>query len=290
MSLSRIKEAIIPAGTIPGAGETLDPTFGGQFGYSPRIGYVGEDGKNASEWISNQAYVRQNVIPILVQYPAMFDYMPNGDKLIAILKSIIELRPKTIDGLTSTLTLETSERPLGGSGIKQHEFVNVTIADNMVTKTYDEVAGKAINRFLTMMIEYGAMDPYTKHSKIGTLDTWKGGVFTADYSTFTVMYIEPDITGRRVEEAWLRAGMFPTSAGEVIGKRDLNSSKEVPEYSIEYTGFNMSNAAVRRLAQNMLDKMNISRFDSANMPLFVSEEADEAVDPSLQKDKTPIGF
>lgn len=289
-TLSRVKEAILPEGTIPsGAEGAVDPTFGGQFGWSPRIGVVGEDGQAYSEWISNQAYVQNNVIPVLIQGPKMFDYMEGGEKLLAILKSLIELRSKTIEGLTATKTVEVGEHNLGGGGQVQQEIVNVTIATSNVTHTYQEVQGKGIHRFFDMMIDYGGMDPYTKHSKIGTLDKFDNAIWTPEFFTFTVLYIEPDVTGKRVVDAYLRANMFPLSSGEVNAKRDLNAAKEMPEMSIEFTGFNMRNDNVLELAQSMLNKMNLARFDSAKSPLFVSTDAEEAIDPAIRADKTPVG-
>lgn len=291
MSLTRIQEAILGKDILPGSvDETIDLTYGGQFGFSPRLGIIGEDGQNASEWISNQPYVKNNVIPVLLQAPLMFDIMDNTGKLVSILKSLIELRSKTIDGLTRTMTVEVNETPLGGGGQQQQDATNVTIANGNVTHTYSEVQGMAVNRFFTMMIEYGLMDPYTKHSKIGNVFESKNVLWTPDFYTFTTLYIVPNITADRVVDAYLRTNMFPLSAGDVTDKRDLNSSKEVPEYSIEFTGFNMMNANVIKLAQSILDKMSLHKFDSDRSPLFVSTNADKAVQPNLKSDITPVGI
>ena len=49
----------------------LDLTFDGQQGWSP----------NLTEWVSNQAYVRRNLICVLLEAPRFFDKMPIIDKL-----------------------------------------------------------------------------------------------------------------------------------------------------------------------------------------------------------------
>jgi hypothetical protein len=57
----------------------LDLTYGGQFGWSP----------NLTEWVSNQGYVRRNLVCILLEAPKFFSLMPNRQKWVECLRSLL---------------------------------------------------------------------------------------------------------------------------------------------------------------------------------------------------------
>lgn len=289
--LERVKNALATGSYNHNNEKMLDLEFGGQEGYSPRLGYIDEDGKNYSEWISNHKYVSKNVIAVVLQTPRFFDYMPEPQKWVKTFKSLMELHSKSIEGLQAGLTAEFSEHAVGGAGEMQEELTNVTRARSTITHNFEEKAGKPINRFLTDWIRYGMMDPDTKHALIGTLSDFDSAeLYTPDYYTATVLYFEPDITGRTVVEAWLCTNMAPKSNGEVVGKRDLVTGGEVKEMPIEFTSLSMYNQSVRKLAQNILDEMTTIKTDPNNLPAFVSEDPTSARDKALQEDSSPIGY
>jgi len=288
--LERVKEALT-AGTYNRNNEKmLNIDFGGQFGWSPRLGYIDKDKSFHSEWISNHKYVSKNVVAVVLQTPRFFDFMPDPQKWINAFKALIELHSKSIEGLSSGLTVEYSEHAVGGAGEMQEEVTNVTRARSTVTHTVEEKAGKPINRFLTDWIRYGLMDPDTKHALIGTMSNWKNELYTPEYYTATVLYFEPDITMRSIVEAWLCTNMAPKGNGEVVGKRDLTSGGEVKEIAIEFTSITMYNEPVRRLAQSILDEMTTIKVDPHQLPMFVSEDPSKARDTHLQPKDAPIGY
>lgn len=288
--LERVKDALTTGEYNRNNEKMLNIDFGGQFGWSPRLGYVDADGKNYSEWISNHKYISKNVIAVVLQTPRFFDYMPEPQKWVTTFKSLIELHSKSIEGLTSGLTVEYSEHAVGGAGEMQEEVTNVTRARSTITHTFEEKAGKPINRFLTDWIRYGLMDADTKHALIGTLTNWNDELYTPDFYTATVLYFEPDITARHVVEAWLCTNMAPKSNGEVVGKRDLSSAGEAKELAIEFTSITMYNEPVRRLAQGLLNDMTTIKLDPHQLPMFVSENTADAKDKNLALDKAPIGY
>jgi len=71
------------------------------------------------------------------------------------------------------------------------------------------------------------------------------------------MYIEPDITQRKVVDAWLVANQFPKSNGDRTGKRDKTAAGEPTELSIDFAGITMTGPNVERLAQNLLNSLTI---------------------------------
>jgi hypothetical protein len=290
--LERVKNALATGTYNIDNQKMLDLEFGGQNGWSPRLGYIDpSDGKNYSEWISSAKYVSKNVIAVVLQTPRFFDYMPDPQKWSKTLKSLLELHSKSIDGLQAGLSVEYAESPVGGAGEMQEDLTNVTRARSTVTHTFEEKVGKPINRFLTNWIRYGLMDPDTKHALIGTLSSFDSKeLFTPDFYTASVLYFEPDITGRTIVEAWLCTNMAPKSNGEVVGKRDLTTGGETKEMSIEFTSITMYNQAVRQLAQNILTGMTTIKTDPHNLPLFVSTDPVSARDANLQEDVAPIGY
>lgn len=255
----RITDAILNKDkAYAGHSPALDLSYGGQQGIMSKIGRVGPDGKNYDEWISNQAYVKRNVIPIVLRYPKFFDYMPEKEKWIAAYKALIELHPLSIDGLSSGLTVETDEHPIGGAGEMQEEPTDVKRAKSTLTFVWKEKAGKAIQKFLDKFIRYGIMDPDVKRplvaDLIGDISSIEG-MYTADFYTGTVIYIEPDITQKVVIDAWLCTNMFWKSNGDRTGKRDIKSAGEAPELSIESSCITMNNEAVLTLADRILSSL-----------------------------------
>jgi hypothetical protein len=256
-----VADAILQKGSVyAGHGPAANLIYGGQNGPMAKIGMKGPDGKNYDEWISNQAYVRRNIIPIVLRYPKFFDFMPDKDKWIATYKALIELHALTIDGLSSGLSVETDEHPVGGAGEMQEEITNVTRARSTLTFTYKEKSGKAIQKFLDYLIRYGYMDPDAKRPLVSQYITKVADIsnmYTADYYTGTVIFIEPDITQKLVVDAWLCTNMFFKGNGDRTGKRDVHSAGEVPEYSIESSCITMNNEAVFTLADSILSSLTV---------------------------------
>jgi hypothetical protein len=79
--MSRITNAIIGQYIEHGLNGTtapmLDFSYGGQHGYSP----------NLVEWVSNQAYIRRNLICILLEAPGFFQLMQDPTVWVRSLKS-----------------------------------------------------------------------------------------------------------------------------------------------------------------------------------------------------------
>lgn len=245
--MTRVSNAILQAGTANALGVSapmLDLTYGGQNGLSPIYG----------EWVSNQAYVRKNLIPILVEAPKLFQFMPNGDKLTAILRSLIETHFLSVDGLHAGVEADFTQNAFGGSGLMQHDITNVKETPSEPVFHYIEKYGRPISRFLRMWITYLGMDPYTKFPLINTLSTANGITdMLADQTTMTVLFIEPDPLMRKVEQAWLVTNMFPKGNGDVTGSHDKQQDNQTQTIDVTFTGIHQYNAGVDAFAQRVLD-------------------------------------
>jgi hypothetical protein len=269
--MTRITNSLVTTGWATGATQPmLDFSYGGQHGYSP----------NLTEWVSNQAYIRRNLICILLEAPGFFQLMPNPEIWVRSLKSLVELHARTIEGFNAALTVEFAEHPVGGAGEMQQEVTDVKRVRTEPVFGFVEKYGRPIQTFLEMWIRYGMMDPDAKIAMAGTLNSkavapTRGGYqgqsagslavtngrpndLLADWSTMTCLFIEPDNLHQSVVKSWVTTNMMPRETGPIEGKRDLTSASELLELSIPFTGISQYGLGVNKLAQAILDSINIT--------------------------------
>lgn len=259
--MSRITNAILDQKAF-GRGSSqpmLDLTYGGQHGYAP----------NLTEWVSNQAYVRRNLIPILLEAPRFFQLMPEPQKWVETLKSLLELQCRTIEGFNAALTVELDEHPVGGAGEMQQEVTDVKRARSEPSFTFVEKYGMPIQTFLSQWIQYGLMDPDTKYALVGTLEGQKPEDMLADWYSASVLFMEPDPTHKKVVKSWITTNFFPKGTGEIIGKRDLTSASEVLNLTVEFTGISQYGLGANLFAQQILDSINSTNANPYLRPSFI---------------------
>lgn len=238
----------------------LDLKNGGQQGWSP----------NLVEWTSNQAYVSRPLHCIMLEAPRMFTKMPDSQKWIASLKSLFELHAYAIEGFNAELKVETDTHDVGGAGEKHHEITNVTREASTPKFTFIEKYGRPIQTLLDYWIRYGLMDPETKFALLGTLNNQDVKDMLADWYSATCLFIVPDPLHKTVDKAWLTTNMFPTSTGQITGKRDLKSGQEILTLDIEFPGISQYGLGVNKFAQTILDQINTTNADPFMRPSFVN--------------------
>ena len=224
----------------------LDPTFGGQFGYAPDL----------TEIVSNQAYVRRNLIPILLEAPAFFKLMPEPQKWVDTLKAIVEKHCRTVEGLSGGLTVDVDEHPVGGGGEMQQEVTDVKRARSEPVFTFVDKYGMPIQTFFHHWITYGLMDPETKYALTNTLANPPSDMLLDQY-TASMIFIEPDPQHRRVVKSWISVNMFPLETGDITGRRDLTSAAEISNLSIRFAAVSQFNLGSNIVAQKILDSINM---------------------------------
>jgi hypothetical protein len=164
--------------------------------------------------------------------------------------------------------VETESHDVGGAGEKQHEVVNVTREASTPKFTFIEKYGRPIQTLLDYWIRYGLMDPETKFALLGTLGDASPKDLLADWYSATCLFIVPDPLHRTVDKAWLTTNMFPTSTGQITGKRDLKSGQEMLTLDIEFPGISQVGLGVNKFAQEILDNINITNADPFMRPGF----------------------
>jgi hypothetical protein len=259
--MSRVQNAILQPGVAYNQGHQapmVDLQYGGQMGYAPDL----------TEWVSNQAYVRRNLICLLVEAPRGFQLLPNPDYWVATLRSLVELHALSIEGLNAELTVETVDTPVGGAGQQQSDFTNVREAVSNVSFTWNEKYGMPVANFLRGWIQNLLMDPHSKFAGIATLGNAPADMLADMYSA-TMAFIEPDPTHTRVMKSWLMTNMYPKSTGPIQGRRDLTQDGEKSDLNIEFTGIAQFGLGVDAFSQRLLDGINITGANPHLRPAFV---------------------
>ena len=101
--------------------------------------------------------------------------------LKAILKHLVEVQAKSIEGLNATITVDYTETPVGGAGEMQEDVSNVTRQRSNPTFTWTEKYGKPINAFLEYWIFQLLGDPESKIPQVVTRGTKKPTDLLPDY-------------------------------------------------------------------------------------------------------------
>lgn len=239
---------------------------GGQHGHSMDIG----------NYISNAAYVSKPVIAFLMEAPRGFQKMDQPGKLVEALKAIIELHSETIEGLDASVSVEYSDTPIGGSNEIQQDVINVMRERSTPSHVITEKYGESVTNFLLNGWIYPLLgDPETKYPRI----VYEGDVdvddLLPDFTSATVLYVEPDPTGRKVQKAWLITNMKPSSNVEVLGNKDKRAGGETRQVTIEFTGIQQVGAAVNEMAQRKLDQANLAGANPYYREAFVQSSSED---------------
>jgi hypothetical protein len=266
--MSRITNALLgnQAYAVGATQPMIDITYGGQFGYAPDL----------TQWVSNQAYIRKQLICILLEAPRFFTLMPNPAVWTQTLKSLVELLPISIEGLNATLEVDFADHFVGGAGEIQQEIANVTRTRSDPTFTFIEKYGLPVQEFISQWILFGMMDPETKTAMVSTLagaNTHNSssipGDLLADWSTMSCLFFEPDVTHTKINKAWVTTNMMPKTTGEIIGKRDQNTASETLTLSINFSALSQYNLGARIFAQTIFNSINQTNANPYLRPSFI---------------------
>ena len=257
----RLVDAVVRKGyTHFAKTNVLNLARGAMQGWFEKYGAIGSDGKHYEEWINNHAYVKKQIIPLLLSYPKFFDYMPNKEYWLIAYKSLMESQALKIDGLQSNLIITFEEHATGGDGNMQEEITNVTRERSEPVYTWQERANKTIARFIEAVVLWGYMDPETKSPRVRNFmdEEDYGYIYTPDYQAGAMMYIEPDIMFREVIDAWMCFNMLFKSAGDSRkGSRDLTQAAEMPTLEVGLTAITISTTTVQEFGKKLLSEMSI---------------------------------
>lgn len=247
---------------------SLDPTFGGQLGYGPDYRY----------WVNNANQKQQNLIPILMEAPRAFQYLNNPEKRVEVLRAMVELHPRSIEGLDASMNVQVDGTPVSGDGQQQQEFVNVTREVSQPTFTWDEKYGRPFGLTLEDWVSQTMADPATKVANVVTIDGDRPTDMLPDKYTMTMLFIEPDPTMRFVIKAFLCTNMFPQGKiADYSARRDITQPMNLVQYSQQFTALTQVGAGVNQLAQRVLEGININNANPNLRAAFLQEIAKDVL-------------
>lgn len=207
---------------------------------------------------SNTPHTPRNLLAFLIEAPRFFQYTTNPDLAVRCLKALVENHTRTIDGLQQTITVETGDAMVGGSGERIQVPTNVTRAVSTPNHGLWELQGRAVAKFLKWWITFGIGDENTKIPLVVA----DGQVSAEDYdATFygaTILYIEPDPTMTEVVSAYLCTNMFPTSSTPWENRKDVAQLGQNIDINIEFTALTDVSLGTLMYAKEFLQSLNLA--------------------------------
>lgn len=241
-------------------------------GVDLRVGAQNGAATDFRGFVSNAAYVRKPIIPILVEAPRGFRDLGDEDIWTGTLKSLVELHPRTIEGLNMTQTWDYVDTPVGGAGETQADPSDAKRAQSTPTFGWTEKYGLVIQQFLNGWGNGLIMDPITKYpTVIANPDGRRPNDLLPDYNSMTVCFIEPDPTHTRVQRAWLCCNMRPRTSGDAMGSRDLTQGGQLAEYNVEFTAMTQVGAGVNAFALKLLQMLDLNGMNPNLHSAFIQD-------------------
>jgi len=232
------------------------------------------------QWVSAANYVRQKLRAVLISAPEGIRFLPDAAHQYAALKSLIELMPQSIDGLTSNVDWTYDGHQVGHAGEKMEAATHATRNVSAPSFTWAEKYGLAIARFWT---EYGRMlimDPDLTHPGIIAQPAYIAAgspAWLPNMYTMTVLFFEPDVTFTNPTSAWLCTNMQPRTGGEITGKMEVNSANDVVTQTIEFTALTLQSSPVIELASQYLRSLKLT-----DMRPFDLRPYADVIDPEVR--------
>lgn len=255
----------------------LDLAGAGHNGYVPEY----------NRYATGTAYVRRDLIPVLISPPRGMYLLNNPDVWIAALKTVIEALPDTIEGLNQTVNVEYDTSQFGANE-KLSDAVRVSRTPSEPTFNYTDKYGGVISTFFTQYIYTLLGHPDTGIPTIMSIignDPTKQYFMTADFTGLTVLFMEPDPTHRYVIRSYLCTNMMPETSGEITGGRAIAEAKEIVKLSIKFTCLQQVGAGPNYLAKSIMDARNITGLNPDRRKAFVGDTLDEAIDAYVRDAK-----
>ena len=240
------------------------------------------------QWVSSANYVRQPIMSILVAGPIAMKWLDDGPQRLAALKALIELTPKRVEGLNSTVNWEFAETPVGNAGEMLQSVIDAKRERSNPSFTWDDKYGQAVARFWTDFGRIFMMDPDLGKPGIVASQKYIDALsppLLPEHMSFTTLFFEPDETMTKIINAWLCTNMMPKTGGEIIGRKEIAGAAEVPEVSIEMTALTLTGNAVYRQALSYLQNLNLADLRPTDLRSFtenLSAPNDQGIDVDVE--------
>lgn len=232
----------------------INPKIGGQFGWAP----------NNFAYLYEQPYIQQQGIFITLSTPSMFSKIKGAYEFHGILKSMMENRTQSFDGVTIQTTANFVDMEFTGGRVLS--FGNDATRDlGTPTHRVIEIEGEPYDKLTNVWINYGICDPDLKVRRMVLLENPGDGLI--DEVTMSGIYFEPNRNYTDVAHACLALAMAPTNTVQREIKRDKSSAFGLREMDIQFKALmEHDTVAVFEIAKAMFKQMPLYNHTGTKAP------------------------
>jgi len=261
----------------------LNIAHGSRGGYMASILKTANGGEQVFEnWINAAPYVTRNLIPIVISTPKGFDLLSDASLSKRLKKQYVELmesQPLRIEGFKSALSVETADVPFGHDGQQFKATTKISREISEPSFTWVEIQHKTILRYLNFLVEFFEGVPETNGIPLISLesDYFKQEViYTENFKTSTMVFIEPDITRKTALEVYLCFGMRPIGTiGVNESKFEVAGAGETKEYTVQFSALVIpTNNSTRALGNKLLKSMSVLSINPKDTVVIKGRDAD----------------
>jgi len=246
--------------------KVLNLAHGARGGYMASILKTrGSTSEVFENWINAAPYVSRNLIPIVISVPKGFDKLTDATLSKRLKEQYIELmesQPIRIEGFKSALNVETTDVPFGHDGQQFKATTKIGREISEPSFTWAETQHKGILTFLNFLVEFLEGTPETGGVPLISLesDYFKEEViYTENFKTGTMVFIEPDVTRKTALETYVCFGMRPIGTiGVNESKFEVAGAGETREYTIAFSALTIPpNNSTRAFGNKLLKDMKV---------------------------------
>jgi len=208
--------------------------------------------------VSNSAYVRRDLVAVLITEPKMFSQYTDAAALTAMLKACVEIHWDWT-GINGTLTVESDERQVTKGGQMMQTPTNVTRQPSVPVAASYERPGRVFSRLIDFIIRSGIRDE--RNARATAMNSGDVTDQLLDFYSMQVLFFEPDPTGQFVERAWFCTNMYPKAGNDNSASKTAAQGGEALDFSVEWACMDIVNDNVDAMAQAYLDGLKDSYFD-----------------------------
>jgi len=256
----------------------MDLAAGGFSGYIPDL----------VNWTSNQLRLPKAVIPIVLEIPRLFEYLPGKERWIASVIAMMEQHSSSITGLQDGYEISTDESEIGGTGEFYEDVTDIKGARTSLSYAFKELRGEPFKRLTAAWLRYGVMDHRTKFPLLANVvkdaNTRRLLTMTPEFNTMSMMFIEPDVSGMKVEKTWIASNIKPKTIPTYEGSRTLSEGQGFQEATVEFTSFTEISESTKAVGDEVFEYIMSTAIDPQNRQAHITEIN------SIVKARTNVGF
>jgi len=231
--------------------------------------------RNPESYASSARYTKQRMVAVLISAPPLMKYLPDYDRRVATLRSLMEDRATNITGVDTSVEWTYEDTVEGHSGRQRKTVTDAKITVSEPEYEWPELHNRSISNYWKQHGEWLVMDPELGHPRVVTLENYQNDAnaleITEATQGFTMMFYEPTRELNGVVDAVLMTGMMPLTAGERPMVRAVSESLEMPLTSIAFAGTDDPSEAALRMAQEHLANINKLGLNPNTLPTYADK-------------------